>query len=77
MVKLLMGDKDVDHDAMDGAGRSALEVVQHILGDDVGGSQDFKDNLEEIRTLLSQVSHSNTTFMSSSIRQLLLNPLPL
>ena len=55
VVLLLINDEDVDRDATDGAGRSALEVVQHILNDDVGGHQDYKTNLEEIRALLSQV----------------------
>ena len=54
-MKLLIEDADVDNDATDGAGRSALEVVQHILSEDVGGHKDYKTNLEKIRALLSQV----------------------
>ena len=53
-VKTLIRRKDVDRDALDGAGRTALVVVQDILSDDVGGNDAFKANLEEIRSLLAQ-----------------------
>ena len=54
VVKTLIRRKDVDRDALDGAGRTALVVVQDILSDDVGGNSIFKTNLEDIRSLLAQ-----------------------
>ena len=56
VVRLLIARKDVDRDATDGAGRTALQVVQHILADDVGGEAELKTNLEEVRSLLAQVA---------------------
>ena len=58
VVQTLIRRKDVDRDALDGAGRTALVVVQDILSDDVGGNDAFKANLEEVRRLLAQVSGS-------------------
>ena len=54
VVKTLIRRKDVDRDALDGAGRTALVVVQDILSDDVGGNASFKANLQEVRSLLAQ-----------------------
>ena len=56
MVKALIENHEIDRNAEDGAGRSTLEIVEHILSDDVGGRKDFKANLEEIRRLFSQVN---------------------
>jgi len=54
VVKTLIARKDVDRNALDGAGRTALVVLQNILSDDVGGNDEFKANLEEVRALLAQ-----------------------
>ena len=62
VVKTLIRRKDVDRDAVDGAGRTALVVVQDILSDDVGGNDVFKANLEEVRRLLAQVRREQVKF---------------
>ena len=65
VVRLLIARKDVDRDATDGAGRTALQAVQHILADDVGGEAELKTNLEEVRSLLAQVAEK--TFINQRI----------
>ena len=55
VVRLLIARAEVDRDATDDTGRTALQVVQHILADDVGGEAVLKTNLEEVRKLLAQV----------------------
>lgn len=59
VVRLLIARKDVDRGAKDGAGRTALQMVQHILADDVGGEAELKTKLEEVRSLLAQVADLN------------------
>ena len=55
VVKLLIARAEVDRDATDDTGRTALQVVQHILADDVGGEAALKTNLEEVLKFLAQV----------------------
>ena len=57
VVRLLVGvGGEVARDATDDTGRTALQVVQHILADDVGGEAGLKTKLEEVRKFLAQVT---------------------
>ena len=56
IVERLIHCEDIDIEAIDAAGQSALEVVNQILSDDFADLEEYKSNLERIREKLSPVS---------------------